>query len=51
MPVGVVKNARDESLWEAAKKAAKKGGYEGDSLWAVTMKIFQNMKHSKEHIQ
>lgn len=44
MPVGVVKSPEDEALWGAAKKAARKGPYEGDAVWAVTMKIFQNTK-------
>lgn len=46
MPAGLVKTARDEALWEAAKKSARKGDYQGDSLWAVTTKIFQNMKRN-----
>jgi hypothetical protein len=33
----------DEATWEKAKEAAKKGGYEGDSYWAVVTSIYKRM--------
>lgn len=35
--------AVDESKWEKAKAAADKGGYDGDSYWAVVSAIYQRM--------
>jgi len=46
MPAGVVKTPEDKRLWAAAKKAAKKGEYQGDALWKIATKIFKNMKNS-----
>jgi len=55
MPVNVVKNARDEKLWERAKKEAQDsvGKYGHDFKdWALVMHIFQNMKkHSKSKFE
>jgi len=33
----------DEPIWELAKAAADKGGYSGDTYWAVVSHIFRNM--------
>lgn len=34
---------KDEDIWQKAKKAARKQGYTGDSLWAVTTHIYKKM--------
>jgi hypothetical protein len=41
MPVGVVKNSRDEHLWNKAKSVAEKQGRAKD--WAYIMGIYQKM--------
>jgi hypothetical protein len=42
MPAGVVKTARDEELWNKAKKLADDAGHKDD--WDYIMGVYQKMK-------
>lgn len=34
---------KDEARWEKAKEVARKGGYAGDTFWAVVAHVYRNM--------
>jgi len=46
MPAPVVKNKREEGMWDRAKELAHQTG--ADKKWGLVMRIFQNIKKSKE---
>jgi len=51
MPVNVVKNKRDEGLWERAKALAHKNYpnlEEGDKFFSIVMTIYKNLKGGKK---